>query len=188
MKILALPEIPVADNDLLKDVIVIPDSSLQRYDRPFFIPDTTSRYEILAGFIFRVCKVGKPSSARFSSRYYDAWTVGLNFVDTSARASGFSPAYYRAYHNSLSAGPFQPIETFMQENDIFFSIDNNTFKMRCSEPPFMDRIIYEFGRRFSLRTGDMLIPGFISTGLTAECDTHLTARCGDTTLLSFNIK
>lgn len=190
MKVLAVPCLNPENPENLKDVFIFPDSSIQYTGRPFFIPDTQNAPGIAVGHILRVGKVGKPSSPKFAGRYYDAWSIAVNFTDTKFACEGFSPSFSRAFQNSLSVGEFLRIG----ENGCELpAADINFGGQGLTLPPQPDitavnRLVYALGQRFSLRTGDMIIPGFNYTGLTAECDIRVSCRFDDQLLLSFNIK
>jgi len=69
---LSKPEEPViflkADTALLKD------------HKPFFIPDHLGSIEYEAEVVVRICRLGKNIPQRFAHRYYDAYTVGIDFT------------------------------------------------------------------------------------------------------------
>ena len=52
---------------------IIPDSSIQKSGKPFFMPFTNERYECRIAAAVRIGRLGKNIASRFASRYYNEW-------------------------------------------------------------------------------------------------------------------
>lgn len=62
------------------------DSALLKNGKPFFIPDDLGRIEYEGELVVRICRLGKSVPVRFAHRYYDAFTVGVDFTARELQA------------------------------------------------------------------------------------------------------
>ena len=190
MKIIGLP-LDISPDESLKKVFILPDSALQKGDRPFFIPYSDRNFRIEAGIAVKICKVGKPASARFSNRYYDSWTPIVNFVDEKSESLGFSPAFCRGFNLASSIGEFHRFsDNETVTHTLEFILDGSCILSVDPENYFntLDESLYLAGHHFSLRTGDLFVPAFIDTGTNAICDTRMEIFHDNTLITGFNIK
>ena len=57
--------------------VLRPDTSWERYDRDFYLPDDLSQISFTPVAVARICKPGRCVGARFVQRYLDAFGYGI---------------------------------------------------------------------------------------------------------------
>lgn len=83
-------------------IVLKSDSSLLVNRKPFFTPDGM-RITAQRCVVLRICRLGKDIEPRFAQRYYDAVTMGVNFVCQDALLThDWATAY--AFDYSLAVG------------------------------------------------------------------------------------
>lgn len=191
MKILALDStLPLSDSSL-KRVRVIPDSSIQKGDRPFFIPDMSHSFEIFITVALRIDKAGKPAVPRFSRRYVEAIAPAVNFVDVSAEQEGWSTDYSRSFFPAVALGEFRKLNAEdVSPASFIFNLPGATVSLNIDGDVVhaIDQAVYSLGHRFTFKTGDIVFPFLVPTGTFATRDFRLTASDGDDISIAFNIK
>lgn len=203
MKIIVLPpgigRTPQME-EMQPGVVIVPDSSLIKDDKPVFLPDLNHSYAVCPAFALRVCKVGKHISPRFSHRYVQEIAPAVWMLDISAieklNAGAFPWAWGCAFDGSVTIGKWNDFAA-KDTNFAFaysFSIGPQGKKpyAECEmsffhNAPHWEEALAEVSRRFTLKMGDILIMG-IASPLPVENNYHLHASQEDNILFDYNIK
>lgn len=171
---------------------IAPDSSLQHGDRPFFIPDIKRSFMIAVSAAFRISRVGKTIAPKFASRYVESVAPAVNFIDVEGLRRGEPEAYCTAFDGAVAVGEFVPVEKDTMDH-FRFTVCIDGQERACWESSMMKRSVSEIismaSERFTLKTGDLILPGlYIPSGLEAKPDTRITAYSDGIQRLGFNIK
>lgn len=176
-------------------IFLMADSSLLKDGKPFFLPDFDDDFRIYPSLVVRICRLGKNISSRFASRYYDAFTIGLNVrAEKTLRrlvSEGLPWAEAVSFDSSAILGDFISAESTGQDN-IKFSIEiNGHILCQWSADELnvgIDRIIEEISSRFTLKIGDLIYIGFTGEGCKISIDDHIEGVMNGNNVLKFNIK
>lgn len=172
------------------------DSALLKDSKPFFLPDELGRIDYETELVVRICRLGKSIPQRFAHRYYDAVTVGIDFIardlQNRLRAEGKPWDLCKGFDGSAAIGEWVSIEKFRDIQAIHFRLDinGNTVQEGCSSDMLfkVDEIIAYISQWFTLKTGDILYTGTPAGVGPVHIDDHLTGWLEDRKVLEFNVK
>lgn len=185
---LYIPEEPV--------IFTKPDSALLKDSKPFFIPDFTKQCDYETELVVRICRLGKNISERFAHRYYDAYTVGIDFtardLQRKLRAEGKPWELSKAFDNSAVIGDFVSKEELPDVQQLHFhlDIDGETVQQGFTGDMIysVDRLVAFVSQYFTLKIGDLIFTGTpVGVGPVA-IDQHLDGYLEGRKVLSFNVK
>ena len=185
---LYIPEEPV--------IFTKPDSALLKDSKPFFIPDFTKQCDYETELVVRICRLGKNISERFAHRYYDAYTVGIDFtardLQRKLRAEGKPWELSKAFDNSAVIGDFVSKEELPDVQQLHFhlDIDGKTVQQGFTGDMIysVDRLVAFVSQYFTLKIGDLIFTGTpVGVGPLA-IDQHLDGYLEGRKVLSFNVK
>ena len=143
-----------------KGVYCRPDTSLEREDKDFYIPDNVSDYAYTPVVFARISKAGKCIGRKFAGRYYDA--IGFGALLYACKSSEADVATASCHdHTSILPQPlYNPITLENPSNAFALSIDGNEiFSVKVGEQDFKDIIeeaLYKVSPIVSQRTGDFV--------------------------------
>ena len=173
-----------------------PDSALLKDSKPFFIPDFTKQCDYETELVVRICRLGKNISERFAHRYYDAYTVGIDFtardLQRKLRAEGKPWELSKAFDNSAVIGDFVSKEELPDVQQLHFhlDIDGKTVQQGFTGDMIysVDRLVAFVSQYFTLKIGDLIFTGTpVGVGPVA-IDQHLDGYLEGRKVLSFNVK
>lgn len=155
------------------------DSALLKDRKPFFIPDDMGRIGCSAELAVRICRLGKEVPERFAHRYYDAFTVGLNFMATdilrSCQSKGLPWTVATGFDGSAIIGDWVSKDSLSCA--IEFSFNRNGEQLFSAKLDDMlisiDKIISYLSHFFTLKTGDILFTGSVSADFEPQIDDFL---------------
>lgn len=185
---LYIPEEPV--------IFTKPDSALLKDSKPFFIPDFTKQCDYETELVVRICRLGKNISERFAHRYYDAYTVGIDFtardLQRKLRAEGKPWELSKAFDNSAVIGDFVSKEELPDVQQLHFHLDIDGKIVQQGFTGDMiysvDRLVAFVSQYFTLKIGDLIFTGTpVGVGPVA-IDQHLDGYLEGRKVLSFNVK
>ena len=185
---LYIPEEPV--------IFTKPDSALLKDSKPFFIPDFTKQCDYETELVVRICRLGKNISERFAHRYYDAYTVGIDFtardLQRKLRAEGKPWELSKAFDNSAVIGDFVSKEELPDVQQLHFhlDIDGKTVQQGFTGDMIysVDRLVAFVSQYFTLKIGDLIFTGTpVGVGPVA-IDQHVDGYLEGRKVLSFNVK
>lgn len=185
---LYIPEEPV--------IFTKPDSALLKDSKPFFIPDFTKQCDYETELVVRICRLGKNISERFAHRYYDAYTVGIDFtardLQRKLRAEGKPWELSKAFDNSAVIGDFVSKEELPDVQQLHFhlDIDGKTVQQGFTGDMIysVDRLVAFVSQYFTLKIGDLIFTGTPVGVDPVAIDQHLDGYLEGRKVLSFNVK
>ena len=185
---LSKPEEPViflkADTALLKD------------HKPFFIPDHMGRIEYEAEVVVRICRLGKNIPERFAHRYYDAYTIGIDFtareMQRKLASQGKPWDIAKGFDGSACIGDWVPKEKLPEIQRLRFHLDINGKEVQQGYTGDMfykvDEIIAYISQFYTLKTGDILSTGTPTGVGPVSIDDHLEGYIEERKVLDFECK
>lgn len=184
-----LPQAPV--------VFTMPETSLLKEGKPFFLPQFSNRIEYETELVFHISRLGKNIAPKFAYRYYDAVTVGIDFtardIQAEARRTGNPWDISKGFDYSAPIGRFVPLPEMPPK------ADNIEFSMRLNGVPAqqgnsrdmifsIDRIIAYVSQFYTLKIGDIIFTGTPAGVGPVKIGDHIEGFIGDTRVLEFFVK
>ncbi len=184
-----LPKAPV--------VFTMPETSLLKEGKPFFLPQFSNRIEYETELVFHISRLGKNIAPKFAYRYYDAVTVGIDFtardIQAEARRTGNPWDISKGFDYSAPIGRFVPLPEMPPK------ADNIEFSMRLNGVPAqqgnsrdmifsIDRIIAYVSQFYTLKIGDIIFTGTPAGVGPVKIGDHIEGFIGDTRVLDFFVK
>ena len=184
-----LPQAPV--------VFTMPETSLLKDGKPFFLPQFSNRIEYETELVFHISRLGKNIAPKFAHRYYDSVTVGIDFtardIQAEARRTGNPWDISKGFDYSAPIGRFLPLPEMPSK------ADNIEFSMRLNGVPAqqgnsrdmifsIDRIIAYVSQFYTLKIGDIIFTGTPAGVGPVKIGDHIEGFIGDTRVLDFFVK
>lgn len=184
-----LPQAPV--------VFTMPETSLLKEEKPFFLPQFSNRIEYETELVFHISRLGKNIAPKFAYRYYDSVTVGIDFtardIQAEARRTGNPWDISKGFDYSAPIGRFVPLPEMPPK------ADNIEFSMRLNGVPAqqgnsrdmifsIDRIIAYVSQFYTLKIGDIIFTGTPAGVGPVKIGDHIEGFIGDTRVLDFFVK
>lgn len=177
-------------------IFMKPDSSILKDGKPFFIPAFSSEIHYETELVVRICRLGKSIAPRFSRRYYDALTVGIDFtardLQRQFRADGNPWELSKCFDGSAAIGTFVPVANYVDVQNLEFSLtidDKEVQRGHTSDMLFaVDDIIAYVSRFITLKMGDLLFTGTPAGVGPVHPGQHLKGYLGEEKLLDFHIR
>ncbi|MDM8267439.1 fumarylacetoacetate hydrolase family protein [Barnesiella viscericola] len=184
-----LPQAPV--------VFTMPETSLLKDGKPFFLPQFSNRIEYETELVFHISRLGKNIAPKFAHRYYDSVTVGIDFtardIQAEARRTGNPWDISKGFDYSAPIGRFVPLPEMPSK------ADNIEFSMRLNGVPAqqgnsrdmifsIDRIIAYVSQFYTLKIGDIIFTGTPAGVGPVKIGDHIEGFIGDTRVLDFFVK
>jgi 2-keto-4-pentenoate hydratase/2-oxohepta-3-ene-1,7-dioic acid hydratase in catechol pathway len=154
-----IPEEPI--------IFMKPKSALVQSHTPFYYPEFTNELHYECELVLRVCKNGKYVQERFASKYYDAYTVGIDFtardIQNELKEKGLPWEKAKAFDNSAAIGKWIPFTNEVKKDAINFCLYNNKELVQQGNSGLMinsfDEIVAHISNYFSLNIGDLIFTG-----------------------------
>lgn len=170
------------------------DSALLKDRKPFFIPDDMGRIGCSAELAVRICRLGKEVPERFAHRYYDAFTVGLNFIATdmlrACQSKGLPWTVATGFDGSAIIGDWVSKDSL--SSAVEFSFNRNGEQLFSAKLDDMlisiDKIISYLSHFFTLKTGDILFTGSVSSDFEPQIDDFLEGSINGNQVLECRCK
>ena len=172
------------------------DSALLKAHKPFFVPDFMGRIDYETELVVRICRLGKTIPERFSHRYYDAVTVGIDFtardVQQRLRAAGQPWELSKGFDGSAAIGDWVGKERFLDVQSLRFHLNINGQTVQEGYTGDMlfsvDHIVAYISRYFTLKTGDLIFTGTPVGVGPVHIDDHIEGYLEESKVLEFNCK
>ncbi|MDR2557206.1 MAG: fumarylacetoacetate hydrolase family protein [Bacteroidales bacterium] len=144
-----------------------PETALLTRNRPFYIPDFSTHIDYEAEVVVKICRVGKNIAERFSHRYYEELTVGIDFtardLQNEARRKGNPWAACKGFDHSAAVGIFVNKSELPPVNALHLRLDKNGATMQnalTAEMLFgIDALISHVSKYMTLHIGDLIFTG-----------------------------
>ena len=174
-----------------------PDSALLKDGKPFFIPDFSTDVHYELELVVKINRLGKNISERFSHRYYDEVTLGIDFtardLQNKLKEEGLPWEISKAFDNSAVIGDFVDKSKLNKSVDsLDFRLDKNAVCVQQTNSSEMihsvDKIIAYASRFFTLKIGDLIYTGTPAGVGRVDVNDHLEAYMEGQRLLDFYVK
>ena len=144
-----------------------PDSSIIQKNQPFFIPEFSKEIHYEAEIILKFDKLGKHIDKKFSNKYYNQISLGIDFtardLQEKLKKSGQPWEKAKSFDNSAVVGDWIDVNNFQDINDINFCLKLNNEIVQSSNSSNMiwkiDVLVSEVSNYFTLKIGDILFTG-----------------------------
>ena len=144
-----------------------PDSSIIQKNQPFFIPEFSKEIHYEAEIILKFDKLGKHIDKKFSNKYYNQISLGIDFtardLQEKLKKLGHPWEKAKSFDNSAVVGDWIDVNNFQDINDINFCLKLNNEIVQSSNSSNMirkiDDLITEVSNYFTLKIGDILFTG-----------------------------
>ena len=144
-----------------------PDSSIIQKNQPFFIPEFSKEIHYEAEIILKFDKLGKHIDKKFSNKYYNQISLGIDFIardlQEKLKKSGHPWEKAKSFDNSAVVGDWIDVNNFQDINDINFCLKLNNEIVQSSNSSNMiwkiDDLVSEVSNYFTLKIGDILFTG-----------------------------
>ena len=144
-----------------------PDSSIIQKNQPFFIPEFSKEIHYEAEIILKFDKLGKHIDRKFSNKYYNQISLGIDFtardLQEKLKKSGHPWEKAKSFDNSAVVGDWIDINNFQDINNINFCLKLNNELVQSSNSSNMiwkiDDLVTEVSNYFTLKIGDILFTG-----------------------------
>jgi acylpyruvate hydrolase len=147
-------------------IFMKPDSALLREGEPFFIPDWSSDIHYETEVVIRINRIGKNIEKRFAHKYYNEFSLGLDFtardVQSVLKSKGLPWEKAKAFDRSAFVADWLPVKDFPL-NHLDFSLKINGKLVQQGNTSNMlhgiDEIISHVSQYFTLKIGDLIFTG-----------------------------
>lgn len=155
----AVPEEPV--------IFMKPKTALMQSNAPFYYPEFSNELHYEAEVVLRICKNGKYVTEDTAHKYYDAFTIGIDFTARDLQAElkkkGLPWEKAKAWDNSAIIGKWIPFTDELRNGPIHFSLQKNKEVVQSGNTEDMifsfDEIVSHISQYFSLNIGDLIYTG-----------------------------
>ena len=157
-------------------IFLKPDSCILHGGNPFFLPEFSQRITLEAELAVRICRLGKYIDPRFAHKYYDAFTLGIDFTaqDLYDRlaAEGQPVDIAKGFDGAAAIGRWIDKGAFEDPSRICFGLSDGEKDVMRGEAGQMrfsiDQAIGIVSRYYTLKTGDILLTGAPAAALTVK--------------------
>ena len=144
-----------------------PDSSIIQKNQAFFIPEFSKEIHYEAEIILKFDKLGKHIDRKFSNKYYNQISLGIDFtardLQEKLKKSGHPWEKAKSFDNSAVIGDWIDVNNFQDINNINFCLKLNNEIVQSSNSSNMiwkiDDLVTEVSNYFTLKIGDILFTG-----------------------------
>ncbi len=186
------------DNTLVLNEPVIflkPESAILKDGKPFFYPDWSSQIEYEAEIVVRIDRLGKNIQSKFAYRYYNSYTIGIDFTardyQAKARANGNPWDISKGFDGSAVVGDFIPTNgEKLGEKEFYLNINGNEVQRGNSKDMIfsIDDIVAYVSKFYTLKKGDLIYTGTPSGIGGVKIGDRLEGFIGDEKLLDFHVR
>lgn len=186
------------DNTLVLNEPVIflkPESSILKDGKPFFYPDWSSQIEYEAEIVVRIDRLGKNIQSKFAYRYYNSYTIGIDFTardyQAKARANGNPWDISKGFDGSAVVGEFIPTNgEKLGEKEFYLNINGNEVQRGNSRDMIfsIDDIVAYVSKFYTLKKGDLIYTGTPAGVGGVKIGDRLEGFIGDEKLLDFYVR
>ena len=177
-------------------IFIKPDSSLIQKNNPFIIPSFSNKIHYEIEVLVLINKLGRHIKEKFSSKYYDKITVGIDFTardyQSELKKRGLPWEKSKAFDGSALVGEWRDKNIFKNLNNIEFYLLKNGEKVQYSNISKMlwgiDQLISYSSKFFTLKIGDVLFTGTPSGVGPVEKNDFLEGYLNGERLFSIKVK
>ena len=172
------------------------DTSVILKNQPFFIPNFSSNIHHEVELLVKIKKVGKHIDSRFSHKYYDEVSLGIDFtardLQSELKSRGLPWEKAKAFDGSALIGKWVDKSSFQNIHDLNFSLELNGDTVQKGNSSLMlwniDEIISYVSQFFTLKIGDVIFSGTPSGVGRVNINDSLVGKIGDDEFFKIKIK
>lgn len=176
-------------------IFLKPDSSLLHKGNPFFIPEFSGKITVEAELAVRICRLGKYIDAKFAHKYYDAFSVGLDFTaqDLYDRlsAEGLPIDIAKGFDGAAALGEWIGKDS-LPPSAIRFSMQMNGQETATGNTADMlfpvDELVAAVSKYYTLKIGDVILTGSPMASVPVSQEDRLTGLIEGREVFSLKIK
>lgn len=187
------------NNPLPDDPVIFmkPPTALLKGGKPFYYPDFSEEVHFECELVIRICRNGKHIQEKFARKYYDRYTLGIDFtardLQRKLKEKGLPWETAKGFDSAAAIGS-EWVE--LQQNDdiqqVTFSLNKNGTTVQQGDASLMlykvNYLISYLSRYFTLQQGDLIYTGTpAGVGPVAVGDV-LEGYVGTTKLLHCEVK
>ena len=155
----AVPDEPV--------IFMKPKTALLQTNAPFYYPEFSNELHYEAEVVLRICKNGKYVEEQKAAKYYDVFTIGIDFtardIQAELKKKGLPWEKAKAWDNSAVIGKWIVFTPELLARPIQFSLQKNKEEVQTGNTADMifsfNTIIAHISQYFSLNIGDLIYTG-----------------------------
>ena len=144
-----------------------PDTSILQKNHPFYIPHFSSNIDYEVEVLIRINRIGKHIQAKFSHRYYEEISLGVDFtarnVQNRLKSNGLPWEKSKSFDGSALIGDWFQKNEFENINALSFNLKVNNRVVQQSNTSEMlwkiDDLISYISQYFTLKIGDIIFTG-----------------------------
>ena len=148
-------------------IFLKPDSAVILKNHPFFIPDYSNDVHYEIEVLIKIKKLGKSIDIKFSHTYYDEIGLGIDFtardLQSELKKNGLPWEKSKAFDGSALIGKWVNKNEFNDLNNLNFSLKKNGTIVQFGNTSnmlwFIDELISEVSKFFTLKIGDVIFTG-----------------------------
>lgn len=148
-------------------IFLKPDSAVILKNHPFFIPDYSNDVHYEVEVLIKIKKLGKSIDIKFSHTYYDEIGLGIDFtardLQSELKKNGLPWEKSKAFDGSALIGKWVNKNEFNDLNNLNFSLKKNGTIVQFGNTSnmlwFIDELISEVSKFFTLKIGDVIFTG-----------------------------
>jgi acylpyruvate hydrolase len=142
-----------------------PDTALLKKEEAFYYPEFTKDLNYECEIVYKIIKPGKHIEEKFAHKYYDSFTLGIDFtardIQAQCKAKSLPWEKAKAFDNSAPIGEFKLLSDF--KNPLTFELRLNGTAVQKGNSHQMlfniDTIIAYVSQYITLKTGDLIFTG-----------------------------
>jgi len=156
-------------NSRPKDPVIFlkTDTSIILKNQPFFIPNFSNDVHHEVELLIKIKKVGKHIDSKFSHKYYDQVSLGIDFtardLQSELKSKGLPWEKAKAFDGSALIGKWVDKTKFQNIHNLDFSLELNENVVQKGNSSLMlwniDEIISYVSQFFTLKIGDVIFTG-----------------------------
>jgi|TARA_B110000305_G_scaffold64303_1_gene71603 2-keto-4-pentenoate hydratase/2-oxohepta-3-ene-1,7-dioic acid hydratase in catechol pathway len=185
-------------NNRPKDPVIFlkTDTSIILKNQPFFIPNFSSDVHHEVELLVKIKKVGKHIDSKFSHKYYDQVSLGIDFtardLQSELKSKGLPWEKAKAFDGSALIGKWVEKTKFKNIHNLDFSLELNESVVQKGNSSLMlwniDEIISYVSQFFTLKIGDVIFTGTPSGVGRVNINDSLIGKIGDDEFFKIKIK
>lgn len=185
-------------NSRPKDPVIFlkTDTSIILKNQPFFIPNFSNDVHHEVELLIKIKKVGKHIDSKFSHKYYDQVSLGIDFtardLQSELKSKGLPWEKAKAFDGSALIGKWVDKTKFQNIHNLDFSLELNENVVQKGNSSLMlwniDEIISYVSQFFTLKIGDVIFTGTPSGVGRVSINDSLIGKIGDDEFFKIKIK
>src|ERR1700741_1327026 len=118
-------------NDVPEEPVIFmkPKTALMQSNAPFYYPEFSNELHYEAEIVLRICKNGRYVEEDNAEKYYDAFTIGIDFtardIQAELKKKGLPWEKAKAWDNSAVIGKWIIFTPELRKQPIHFSLQKN---------------------------------------------------------------